>query len=315
MRRKDIDGISGLMIVYMIFVHIVNFTHTGNFFVVLMRPLFFFMPWFFFKSGMFFFHKSNNQMFLEGKKLLYPYVKYSLYGIIVWSVILFFYGEISWVKYILSPFYQILKEGAVMGNLPLWFLASLFVAKLMYNTICSQKYYLTLLFLCIIAAYILDVTNCNYIVWFGNILSGLFFLGMGHLLKDVQYKKIVFIISMLFYVAYLSIPSLFSNVDMRANHCNHGYYLLYVLGSLSGIIMINNIFYYLPQNTSILHAIGRKSMNYYVIHYLLLEVVILFSNKIFHVDIDSLLMVFILSLNSFIVLPIIAKYVNTSRFI
>lgn len=67
MRRKDIDGISGLMIVYMIFVHIVNFTHTGNFFVVLMRPLFFFMPWFFFKSGMFFFHKSNNQMFLEGK--------------------------------------------------------------------------------------------------------------------------------------------------------------------------------------------------------------------------------------------------------
>ncbi len=29
-------------------------------------------------------------MFLEGKKLLYPYVKYSLYGIIVWSVILFF---------------------------------------------------------------------------------------------------------------------------------------------------------------------------------------------------------------------------------
>jgi hypothetical protein len=74
--------------------------------------------------------------------------------------------------------------------------------------------------------------------------------------------------------------------------------------------MINNIFYYLPQNTSILHAIGRKSMNY-----LLLEVVILFSNKIFHVDIDSLLMVFILSLNSFIVLPIIAKYVNTSRFI
>lgn len=39
-------------------------------------------------------------MFLEGKKLLYPYVKYSLYGIIVWSVILFFYGETSWVKYI-----------------------------------------------------------------------------------------------------------------------------------------------------------------------------------------------------------------------
>lgn len=71
----------------------------------------------------------------------------------------------------------------------------------------------------------------------------------------------------------------------------------------------------MPQNTSILHAIGSKSMNYYVIHYLLLEVVILFSNKIFHVDIDSLLMVFILSLNSFIVLPIIAKYVNTSRFI
>ena len=153
-------------------------------------------------------------------------------------------------KIILSPFYQILKEGAVMGNLPLWFLASLFVAKLMYNAICSQKYYLTLLFLCIIAAYILDVINCNYIVWFGNILSGLFFLGMGHLLKDVQYKKIVFIISTLFYVAYLSIPSLFSNVDMRANHCNHGYYLLYVLGSLSGIIMINNIFYYLPQNTT-----------------------------------------------------------------
>lgn len=121
---------------------------------------------------------------------------------------------------------------------------------------------------------------------------------------------------MLFYVAYLSIPSLFSNVDMRANHCNHGYYLLYVLGSLSGIIMINNIYLlFASKNTSILHAIGRKSMNYYVIHYLLLEVVILFSNKIFHVDIDSLLMVFILSLNSFIVLPIIAKYVNTSRFI
>lgn len=56
-------------------------------------------------------------MFLEGKKLLYPYVKYSLYGIIVWSVILFFYGETSWVKYILSPFYQILKEGAVMKNI------------------------------------------------------------------------------------------------------------------------------------------------------------------------------------------------------
>lgn len=64
-RDYTIDGVSGLMISYMILVHIIIFFPSDSC-TYWMRYLNFFMAWFFYKGGMFFRIRSNCEILTGG---------------------------------------------------------------------------------------------------------------------------------------------------------------------------------------------------------------------------------------------------------
>ncbi|MCM1147036.1 MAG: hypothetical protein NC344_04230 [Bacteroidales bacterium] len=69
-RYKALDNVAGLMIVYMIFGHCIQAcdVSTDVWWLSWMDYLFFFMPWFFFKAGMFYRQKELRTIISGGGK-------------------------------------------------------------------------------------------------------------------------------------------------------------------------------------------------------------------------------------------------------
>ena len=66
-----------------------------------------------------------------------------------------------------------------------------------------------------------------------------------------------------------------SHIDLRNNTlCGNSIYILAIVFSISGCIVINNLLRYLPK-LQIINYIGKNSMLYYVTHMLILELVML----------------------------------------
>ena len=134
-RDYSLDAVCGLMIIYMIYGHICLWSGVEQI-ELFPRLLFYFMPWFFFKSGMFFREKTLKKEFVNGvKKLIVPYIVFSIIGQLVFYLMWIAKGETSCQLYILAPLRTLLHEGAVVGNSPLWFLLSLFCVKIIFDEI------------------------------------------------------------------------------------------------------------------------------------------------------------------------------------
>jgi fucose 4-O-acetylase-like acetyltransferase len=76
-RDNSIDVIAGILLIHMVLGHVFQFAKlTDCRFYHWMDVLFFFMPWFFFKSGMFFNKNKKvvDVMILGGKKLMSNYL-------------------------------------------------------------------------------------------------------------------------------------------------------------------------------------------------------------------------------------------------
>lgn len=145
-RDTSLDAIAGLLILHMITLHCVQNTigQLGQY-EIISSILMFFMPWFFFKNGMFINDKSTFNWKKDASRLLKPFVVYSAIGLAVGA---FYYciakDEVFW-KYVLKFFYNLFKNGSIQGNLPLWFLLSLFLARMVFANakIYTNKWVLT----------------------------------------------------------------------------------------------------------------------------------------------------------------------------
>ena len=94
-RDYSLDAACGLMIIYMIYGHICAWSGVQQI-ELFPRLLFFFMPWFFFKSGMFFREKPFKKEFVNGvKKLIVPYIVFSIIGQLVFYLMWIAKGETS----------------------------------------------------------------------------------------------------------------------------------------------------------------------------------------------------------------------------
>lgn len=135
-RDESLDSLQGLLIVYMIMVHSFQWANIkgDSFNEVASYVMFFFMPWFFYKSGMF--HKEMRNIDLLKKltkKLLIPYIIFSFAGEIIHWLILYEKGVLSVEQVIIQPLKEILLWGSVSGNMPLWFLLSFFAVKIIIS--------------------------------------------------------------------------------------------------------------------------------------------------------------------------------------
>lgn len=136
MRNSGIDSIAGFFVLYIAVGHALSRygITTAKDGIFPFPFLYFFMPWFFFKGGMYFKHKDNKTALMSSyKRLIIPFIVYSVVGCVIYNGIAFFcdtplYSVKSWAI-------GLLVQGSIDENKPLWFLLSLFFVKLIANKI------------------------------------------------------------------------------------------------------------------------------------------------------------------------------------
>ena len=141
---------AALMILWMILVHVFQTTHLteSSVYLTLYRILFFFIPWFCFKAGMFEKTMPDKVCFEKNfKRLMIPYFVFTGIGCMIHPISLYFAHDPEILKHaILSLVKGLLVEGGTTANAPVWFLFSLFVAKMLYNKFHS-RYFTLMIFL------------------------------------------------------------------------------------------------------------------------------------------------------------------------
>ena len=218
-----LDSIRGTMILWMLVVHIslnygiIKFGQAPSFTVFTLMS-FFMVPFYVF-SGFLFSSKRSFKEYTMNKvrKLTVPYVLFTLFGIIIFEGYSFLLkGNLDWSFLTLKSF---IATAAFKTNTPCWFFVSLFLVSEIYYLLASNlkcgggKLIHVAIFLFFLGAFVTK----NYHQWFGygNVLLGLVYFHMGHLLRihETTAKKYLlklFIVALLTYcvIAFLFPTSL-----------------------------------------------------------------------------------------------------------
>ncbi|WP_374047171.1 acyltransferase family protein [uncultured Bacteroides sp.] len=303
-RENYLDTVAGVFIIIVITSHIFQYCNYNDncyydFFYE--KFLYFYMPWFFFKSGLFHNSTTNVKTIIikEYKRLIVPYIFFSLLGYIFYCIRLIIAADFNITHYFITPIKDIIYAGAVSSNLPLWFLLSFFGVKCITattNNTNSSIYPLLLTILSLIIA-ITSANLKNIPYWIGNINSGIFFYMMGHFFRQLQLKPIIAVCSLILYITLVVYNP--SYVDMRSNSIIIGNYIVWLIGSITGIISINNIFTRIKYSNILLY-IGRNSMSYYTMHWIILYIIKTFTILI---PINNNILLFIMFVSCIIFLP------------
>lgn len=270
-RDDSLDFIAGFFILYVILYHCLQWAGLQKSLLFeLMKYLGFFMPWFFFKGGMFFKPQdAKSALINSSKRLLRPFILWSLIGHCVYMICIF-NDPIHIDSLLLNPLKQILKLGSCSGNLPLWFLLSLLGIRVLFNTGYNLK--IPVLALSIFGfgiAYSIQLSEIKVPLWLTTIASGLFFYGMGFYFRNIKTSTFMNCLIFILFIV-LSIVSR-PYVDMRENKLLLGFYWVWPIWSLSGILATNNLFKFLnkfhfnPLRPFIF--LGKNTMVYYVAHW------------------------------------------------
>ena len=211
MRDNSIDVVAGALILFMIFGHVMSWTSLTETctFINLDRILCFFMPWFFFKAGMFFKQTNLTEVLKAGyRRLLVPYILWGGVGIASYYMPAVILGREPLNDVILLEIKAILLSGKIDGNSAIWFLLSLFFARIIWHYLSKigEKGYvvITMIILSIIVISLKqDIPIMAYPEYFYNTLLGVTFFSLGVYLKERQYQKRVFWISTLLYIVLL----------------------------------------------------------------------------------------------------------------
>lgn len=276
------DSIGGLMILHMIAYHIFGGGYYGTLAEECMRPLSFFMFWFFYKSGMFYKPLSCNDILRKGwHKLIIPYAFFSLTGFVVWCLrqtVVAGFGILDFLKEALQEF---AFSGTFPNNVALWFLPSLLLVHITFNIVYKSGGILFLTFGSIVLSCLFHFTGVILLFYIVNFPLGIASYSFGYIMRKHQYCNGIFVTALILYVGILVLCP--SSLDFRGNHLiqSNGYYILAIIFSFAGCIVINNIFkMWLPHRCSILHWIGCRTMDFYVPHMIILTLC-LFVPKIF----------------------------------
>ena len=281
MKRLDyLDNVAGILICYMMLMHILLWKKIPlENDSLWLEPLKFFMFWFFFKSGMFYKMRSNKVCVIwGGKKLLYPFVIFSLLGYVIHSSSIYFSGDRNWVHYVLTPMKEFVIGGSIGGNDVLWFLTSLFLVQVLFNGMVIKNIKAPYIAVGgIIIAYICYLLHIDKPAYLANVAIGISMYSLGYLWKERQFTAKLAFVAVLIYISVMLFHP--SHIDLRTNALyGNGIYFLAIAFSLAGCIVINNLFHHLPK-IPVIHYIGRESMVFYVTHMLILQLVTMIPFK------------------------------------
>lgn len=253
---------------------------------VLFPYLHFFMPWFFYKSGTLFKKRSISEwIYSDIKKLLFPFVIWSIVGYVLWILFEGINGNLCLHHITIDVMQTFIHRGSIFLNTPLWFLLSLFIVRGAANVILQNKenqreFYklLAVIFLGYFLSYMLYRYGQNkFPLYFANCSAGLSFYCLGYLCSKWERQwwlaypcAILYILDTHFY---------FGGVNMVFNKLLWGNYLLWMPICLCGIITINNMCRIIcdvlhnltppPIRIHPLESIGHYAMPIYMTHYLI----------------------------------------------
>ena len=317
-RDKSLDALCGVLIIHMILGHILQWTSLKDsiFYIWSQRLLFFFMPWFFFKSGMFFKEQKIKVILKNGyKKLIIPLIVFSVLGLPYYWLKLYINDDLNFIHYILSPIKSFFITGNNVGNLPLWFLLALFGVLISYDFLYKKIHPVIIMLLSLLCGTIISKLYISIPFYFSNILIGMAFYAAGNLMSKWQYKTIIRFSCIMIYILSVSLFPQF--VDLRTNTLISGNYFLWFFIGCASCIAFNNIFKSIENVApNFIIEIGKDSIIYYTLHWLIISYSTLILNYLFNVK-EGWYMFLIILLSNIILLPICAtllKRNNNTRF-
>ena len=267
------DIACGFWIIHMIFGHITQLAGLWNgqssLYLFWCSLVFFMMPWFFFKAGTYFRLKDTLvETRASAKRLLIPFAVFSLCGACLEYAAKMGDEGFTTIGFICDNLHDLLMCGALDSNAPLWFLLSLFFARIIFNILFRKLPDYVIAIIGLVAACTFMYVPLNFPIYLGNISAGLFFFAAGHYSKDLQFKRPVLIAAIVTFIAIYAVNN--PQVDMHLHQVSSGMYLLWFPASLAGIVILNHIAKIRLLEKTRLQVIGKDSMTYYVLHWLVI---------------------------------------------
>lgn len=272
------DVLCGVMLLFMMHHHACGMCGLSDAPIHLIpyKVLYFYIAYFFFKAGCFY-HPDKNlkQVFLDScKRLLVPYVLFSALGYVIFGAT----DPITTLHYWWSPMRQVLTIGRVEGNGPLWFLLSLFIVRVLYQTSGNTQWKQISW---IIIGAIIGIVGNYYGVrprTISNVGLGIFFYGFGYLMRDFQYNKRIgniFLVSfVLLYIAMFIWG--WQLVDFSFNITEFGFHPIWLASCAVACIALNYLLRNYSWQYSPLAWIGKHSMPFLCIHAMIYELLHLY---------------------------------------
>lgn len=313
LRHHYFDLITGFFMIQIIVMHILQLAgkYDDNvIFSPIMHLFFFFMPWFYFKSGYFFKPVEKiNKNYISGKfkKLLIPFISFSIIGLLITFPMEVYEAQRPIWRILLSFPFSILRDGSGgAGNLPIWFLLSLFftiISFALLDKLNLKWLIVTFPFL----GFILFYYKIELPLGFTNFFLAVFFYGVGNVFRKVENSRYYILTSIFSIAIYITSQFYcFSSLDFRTHELLTGYYFIYIISSIAGLIIIYRIGKVVNFIKPI-NYIGQNSMAYFVIHWpILILVKTLF--KIFSIHSMEYAYAIILTLAVFIATPFFIKW-------
>ena len=228
---------------------------------------------------MFYRQRPVSQSFYGWRRLLVPYLVFCIGTFVLFHLYtLPRVGLFECLKNFLLP---IAHLGAPKNNPALWFLLSLLLVKAIFNILVSVRIppmaislfsALLAIVIYVVNPYLID-NSIETPYYFNNIITGLCFYALGAWLQKLQFNKMLLYVVIAIHVAILVFC--FSFVDMFKNDLIQGSYTLWMISSLCGCVIINNILRRLCKTNQrpvvyapfrLLEYVGRNSMVFYAIH-------------------------------------------------
>lgn len=275
-RFEYLDVISGLMLIHMILIHTMQWGGLWGktSYNYVSQALFFFMPWFYFKAGLFIKHRDNvgECVKKDFMRLIVPFVVFTAIGTLFDYINEFLTTDREWWKILGSPVKQVIIGGSASGNLALWFLLSLFWTRFAFRLI-PEKAALYVVLVAAVGGAALSYLDIRLPLSLSTVFPGFVFLMLGYYsspyiiggklikLNGGGYKTAIVIIYIIITIW------LHPGCDMRTNHTGSNYMVWLVgawIGCLSMVVLFNSVL----GRISLLAYIGRNSMLFYVIHWL-----------------------------------------------
>lgn len=203
------------------------------------------------------------------------------------------------------------QTGGVGWNLPIWFLLSLFIVKVAFNYLIKKIKASMICIFAFILAFTINFYSIEYPCYLGNVCVGMCFYSLGFIFKDIQYKRWILYTSIVIYIiTFVLIPSF---VDVRANICSNGNYMVFYVSALSSIIILNNISKIFEPYFPVIRKIGMNSMSYYLSHWIVMSLALVFLKR-YYPDINSSISFIVILLLMSLTLPTIDYILHKEKY-